>query len=254
MACTRTARKSPLPTAMLLLALTASAHAGHFTVSPVRVSLDGQARTELLTVTNRSAKTIQLQIQPTAWAQTPDGRDALTPTQELLTFPTLFELAPGAHRIVRVGTLHAPSEQEQSFRLLITELPDADALQSTNAISMRLRLSVPVFLTPRGAQPAPELVPPQVAGGQARAALRNPGTAHTKARAVRLVAEGADGHVLFEQALSAWYVLAASERVYAVNLPPDACAAVRRLVLSVETGDAVLRTTTSGPFDCLGAP
>ncbi len=65
---------------LLLLSLAPSAWAGHFTVSPVRVNLNAVARTGTLTLTNRSADDIHVQVQGFAWAQTPDGAVELTPT------------------------------------------------------------------------------------------------------------------------------------------------------------------------------
>ncbi len=163
-------------------------------------------------------------------------------------FPTLLSVPPGASRILRVGTLSAPEAQEATYRLLVTELPKGDGPKGQ--IAMRLRMSIPVFLTPKGATAEPALSELAVVDGAVQVTLRNTGTAHTRARTVRLTAEAADGTALLDRALPAWYLLAGDSRPYAVPLPAHICAETTRLRVAVETLDAHLQTSAQGPFDC----
>ena len=82
------------------------------------------------------------------WAQ--DGQeDRLEPSRELVASPSILEVAPGEQQLVRLVRLHPiPTDGEQSFRVLVDELPEEAAAQSKPGLQFLLRYSIPVFIKP----------------------------------------------------------------------------------------------------------
>ena len=94
-----------------------------------------------------------VQVQTFAWPRSPASAD-LEPTRDLLAVPPVFELAGNAQQIIRVALRGAAAgEREQAYRLLITEVPRGGA--PGTGVRFALRLSLPVFVTPAGAEPRP---------------------------------------------------------------------------------------------------
>src|SRR5262245_10806237 len=93
--------------AMTALATALPAVAGTFSISPVRVELSAQQRTEALTVRNESAdREVVVQAQAFEWTQR-DGQDSLTETRDVIVTPPVFTLAANAQQIVRVAVRKA---------------------------------------------------------------------------------------------------------------------------------------------------
>jgi fimbrial chaperone protein len=124
-----------------------AAQAATLQISPVMVDLAADANATGLTLRNSGGKPIYGQVRVFRWSQT-GGEDALTPTQDVVASPPLIEIAAGSEQLVRlVRTTPAASNVEQSYRILIDELPEPDAAPS-NGVAIRLRYSVPVFIDP----------------------------------------------------------------------------------------------------------
>lgn len=125
-----------------LLALApAPAAAGSIEVAPVSTDLAPGQQASVVTVTNRDTAPTSVQVRAFAWTQDAT-RDQLTPTQDLVVSPPVFQLAPGASQVVRM-VLRTPAQgREQAFRLLVDQIPGpGDAGQ----VRFALRLSIPVF-------------------------------------------------------------------------------------------------------------
>jgi fimbrial chaperone protein len=118
------------------------AAAGSIEVAPVSADLLPGQQAGVITVTNRDVTPTSVQVRAFAWTQDAT-RDQLTPTQNLLVSPPVFQLAPGASQVVRM-VLRAPAQgREQAFRLLVDQIPGpADAGEQ---VRFALRLSIPVF-------------------------------------------------------------------------------------------------------------
>ncbi len=98
----------PIALAGALALLTASLlEASQFTVNPTRVELSGRATSALVAVRNDGPAPIRLQLKTHAWAQTPDGQMTLSPTDDVVVFPTMVTLAPGEERKIRVAVTAA---------------------------------------------------------------------------------------------------------------------------------------------------
>jgi fimbrial chaperone protein len=141
--------------ALLLCVATLSAQAATLQISPVMVDLQSSESATGITLRNPGDRPLYGQVRVYRWDQS-NHDDTLTPTQEVVASPPLIQIAAQADQLVRlVRTTPTPVAAEQSYRILIDELPAPDAT-ATSGVMIRLRYSVPVFVEPAGkmAQPA----------------------------------------------------------------------------------------------------
>ena len=169
----------------------------------MRIDITRSARSAELRLTNTASEELSVQIDVRAWSQD-SGADELIETQELLAVPPLVTIPPGERQIVRIGHLATPSpDLEKSFRVIVTELSPNSRGPNGSALSMRLRLSIPVFVAPGSGTAAPNVVLDRLEHGTGDAAvtLRNAGTAHVKIDRVEF-RQGGEWSVLPGEALS----------------------------------------------------
>jgi fimbrial chaperone protein len=88
-----------------------------------------------------------VQIRVFRWRQA-GGRDVLEPTTDVVASPPATTLPPGADYLVRVvRTAERPPAQEESYRLLVDELPDRSQRRA-GTVAFVLRYSIPLFFGP----------------------------------------------------------------------------------------------------------
>ena len=141
----------------LALLLGTAAHGANLQISPVSISFQPGQNSAGIQLQNNGDTPLYGQVRVYAWDQR-DGVDALTPTTELVASPPIIEIAARSSqtiRLVRRGGAAAPGGAEQTYRILIDELPRGDNLQGNVAI--RLQYSVPAFVLPNNTQAAPAL-------------------------------------------------------------------------------------------------
>jgi fimbrial chaperone protein len=133
---------------MTALATATPAVAGTFSISPIRVELTAQQRTEALTVRNESDdKQVVVQAQVFEWSQR-DGQETLTETRDVIVTPPVFSMAANAQQIVRVAVRRsADTKRELTYRLILQEVPP-EAPKNFTGLQVALRLSLPIFIAP----------------------------------------------------------------------------------------------------------
>jgi len=222
-----------LTVALFIAATYGAARAEGLNVSPVRVRLEPNQRAAAITLTNDQAKSEIVRVEWFAWDQV-DGKDALTPTDELLVVPPIFNVGANSVKIVRLGLRSIePATRERSYRVFLTEVPPKNPNQTSIAIAYRF--SVPVFLPPTlHAAPKPSWSAERIDDGHVRLRVQNDGDAHIRVSSAKLYSDASRTKVLRDQAL-AGYVLAgrsADFTIDAKNVPPAAT-----LVVSAATGE-----------------
>jgi fimbrial chaperone protein len=122
-------------------------------VAPVSVEIPTPGVAATLKLRNEGTKPLDAQIRIFKWTQA-DGADVLTPTDDVAASPPVASLRSNTDYTVRiVRTDKEPVVKEESYRLLIDELPAAPTGAST-AVNIALRYSIPVFFSvPGGAAP-----------------------------------------------------------------------------------------------------
>lgn len=156
------------------------AHAGGFTIMPVRLELSNERRVGSFTIRNDADSPVTVDVRSVAWAQTAGG-DEYSPTRDIILTPTIFSLDPGVSQVVRVGLRREPDHSEElSYRVFVTEIPAAPQAGRAG-VAMTLRLSVPLFLKPKiEAKPELQWRLQRDDSGGLRLAARNNGTAHVQ--------------------------------------------------------------------------
>lgn len=218
------------------------------TVNPVRIHLSDAKRSELVELRNSGREPARFQVQANAWYESADGQMTLSPTRDLLFFPSLLEIQPGETRRIRVASTVRPGPSERSYRLIVDEFPRAP---TPGTVQVLTRLSIPVFVQPAAPKAKPR-VEAKLERGRLVAVVANAGNVYFKTESVRVVARSASGEVVFEHSFPGWYVLAGGQRRHTVELSGGACATIATLdaTARTEVGNASTMSTARPDADC----
>lgn len=133
------------------LVCVSSVQAASLQVSPVSLDLTAPVRASSITLRNNSDDRSNVQIRVYKWTQVA-GKDQLTPATEVIVSPPAAALQPDKAYTIRVVHLTAPSRSsEESYRLLIDELPEINVRRRAAAVNLATRYSIPVFFSDRSA-------------------------------------------------------------------------------------------------------
>lgn len=171
--------------AALFTLLAGMSNAQAFQVRPVRLDLGARQPASQLVVSNPTARTLLVQAEAFDWTQDKD-QEHLAPSANLIVNPPIFELAPGAQQVVRVG-MRRPIEGgvQKHHRVWLSQVATPGS-ESDSGVQMLLRVSLPVFVTGSGTG-APQAVWQRQAGSGA-IELGNSGQRHLHVRELRLIA------------------------------------------------------------------
>jgi fimbrial chaperone protein len=229
------------------LAAAAPASAGPFQVTPVRLPLSATVKSGILTIKNQNKEPMRVQASGFAWSQAPDGAPVLTASTDLVFFPSMLSLKPGESRNIRVGSATGPGSVEKTYRVIVEELPPPRRHGDDSAVRVPVKMSIPVFIQPAAPRPEPRFQAARIDDHRLTFALANAGSSHFMTRALEVLGHDSDGKQLFSQDLPAWYVLAGSNRQYAVDLPDAACGAAR-IEVRARTDDKTVSLPMARPI------
>jgi fimbrial chaperone protein len=205
-----------LALAFALLAATAPALAGRFSVAPIRVDFGAGLRIGAVTVTSEDDHPLVFKNSPSLWTQNADGGDVYTPTSDLVVTPPLLRVEAGEPRIVRIGTLRDPGEVERSYRVFLEEQAPANPEGTGATIAVVIKFGVPVFVAPRSERVAGTTEIVERKPGRITLQVKNTGNVHFNVEAIT-----ANGVAVKD--VSSWYLLPGTTRRYDLAIPPDAC-------------------------------
>ena len=118
------------------------AHAGAFSVSPVRIHMTPRERVVAVSIANEGETEVALQADVHVWAQAADGTDTLQSTEDMILAPPIIRLAPKARQVVRLALLRPADAQRQlTYRLIVREVPEITQPKDQT-------LQVPITLAP----------------------------------------------------------------------------------------------------------
>jgi len=144
--------------ALIALAITlpAAVQAAHLGVSPTLIDVAAGVSVAGLRVMNGDAEqAVSVQARLVRWQQK-DGGDVYTPATGVVASPPVTRVLPGTENLIRiVRTATHPVVGEESYRLLVDQLPESGNGQpTTGTIGLLIRHSVPVFFASAQATPA----------------------------------------------------------------------------------------------------
>jgi fimbrial chaperone protein len=209
---TRSVRSGALVNAAATLALLSSLHAnaGSLAVSPLRLTYANTAVIAAVTVENNGESEALVQTETFSWKQI-GTEHRLTATEDIIAMPPVFRLAPGARQQVRVGLTRAFSEpREQTFRLMVTEVPTSIA---PGSVAVAVRHSLPIFVLPVSPISA-DLTIKQ--GLQDDVEIANSGSKHM--RILRWRVRASSGVVIAEASGPGYLLAGASQRLAVAGL------------------------------------
>lgn len=205
--------RAALVATLLGVLAAAPAAGGSFGITPTRVTLPPSGGAEVVTLENRGDGRTLVEVQAYRWDDDTTV-EQLEPTGDILAVPPIFELDPGGSQIIRLALRRpVPPGREQTYRLVLTEVPDETG---TSGVTFALRLNLPVFVTPPGAEPRPRWSIRRGAEGD-ELVIANDGSAHLHLRSVELYADAARAPVFVSD--SSAYVLAGQERGFPLPTP-----------------------------------
>jgi fimbrial chaperone protein len=210
---------------------TVDARGARVNVTPTSIVLRSASASGAVSIANTSDTSAAFQVTVLSWTGSDGGDVQLEPTSDMVVAPSVFQLAAGESRRVRVLSRRAPTVRESAYRLVVEQLPGT---RQAAGISMLMRLSLPVFLRQglAGARPTVSQVHADAEGLDIE--VWNAGQGHLPPRAVTVRALSADGASLAETTSSAWYLLADERQRHRLALRAADCARVERISVLLE--------------------
>ena len=234
----RTARRAAL--CACALSQIGSAHAGTLRILPVRIEVAADKRFCSLSISNDDPKPVTIQIRGFGWRKDADGSDVLEPADGPIVNPSIVAIPTGETRLIRCSLPDQSGAIEQSYRLIIDELPEPNPMPGT--IQARLRISIPVFRAPARAAPVLDwAMRATQAGGTPNLVLSNRGNCHAQVSAIILHSRKSSSAP--RRIARGFYLLAKGSIALPLpDPPPDGIAGVE-----VETTDGRLSASPIDP-------
>lgn len=216
--------------ALAFFGLSAPASAASLQVSPVNLEVQGKA--SVINLRNDGQSPIQTQIRILKWTQV-NGKDELLPTRDVVASPPAAKIAPGADYVIRVVRIaKTPIEREETYRILVDQLPQKATKSGTN-VNFIMRYSIPVFFG-SGAAETPQLQWSAVLrDGKIVLRASNSGSRRVRLSAVKL--QGPKGPLLNLGDGLAGYVLGGATNTLITAKAPKAAAPGTTIKLTART-------------------
>jgi len=214
--------RTRLAALLLALSLAAPAGAANLQISPVSISFRAAQTAAGITLQNLGEQPLHGQVRVFSWDQK-DGEDVLTPATDVVASPPIMEVGPNSTQTVRLVRRNGGAvAREQTYRILIDEIPREEAAAS--GVAIRLQYSVPVFVQPLDDKAAPRLAwSLQQKDGAWFLHLKNDGNLHAQVGATVLRTAAGKEFQVSKGLLG--YALAGRERAW--RLAPEAGAVLQ---------------------------
>ncbi|HPA51789.1 MAG TPA: fimbria/pilus periplasmic chaperone [Thermoanaerobaculia bacterium] len=228
-------------TALPSLALTAAfvlarpASGAEFSVSPIRIEFDRTTRTSSVNVRNDGDRPLRAQVTLSEWSQDGDGRDVYSDSKDLVFFPKILSVEPGAEAVVRIGVRSLPASVEKTYRLYVEEMPEPSP-EGGARVNVRVRFGVGVFVQPPVKSTRAEIVALDVRDGTVHVPVRNTGSVSFRVDKVLLCGTRASGEPLSRE-IGGWYVLAGATRPFQARLTEEECRGLVRIDVAAVGAD-----------------
>ena len=161
--------------------------AGIFSVTPVRIYMTANERAAAVTVTNEGDEELVMQADIYDWSQSADGMDQLSLSADMIMSPPVLKIAPKSYQVVRLISLNGRDKTRQhTYRMIIREIPELNSSQANMQLQIAYAFSIPIFVTPPGANPKLDCFLVRVAPVAAKAVCQNTGSATAHASSLQI--------------------------------------------------------------------
>ena len=203
-----------------LLFTSSAANAASLFVRPKSVMFAPGESAASVTVTNSGTAPVTAQLRLYAWDQR-DNQDSLASTDALVASPPMLQIPAGSSQTIRlVRVAKTPAATEESYRMIVDEVPTPGSNDTGASVVVQLRYSVPVFIFPKTSQPANATFKASVSGGALMLDVSNRGKSHAQISNVRLAYPDGSTHVIGPGLVG--YVLPDKQRQWKLNIPASA--------------------------------
>lgn len=218
--------------AFAAIAVPATASAGLFSISPIRLDLDRQNRTDSITIGNNEAeRKIEMQAKLFEWTQDADGNDVYVESSNLVYFPRIFAVDRQDQRVIRVGLKVPAPAMEQAYRLFVEELPPPpDAGRKGAQVQFVLRFGVPIFVRPDKEQLGGAIEGVESAASAATVVIRNTGNQNFQIQSLSVKSQAG-----YEKQIVGGYVLAGATKRISAAFPAELCRTLGKLQIVMKT-------------------
>ena len=234
----------------LLAGAVGLASAARFSLNPIRVHLGAGHPVETVVLGNEEDHPLSFEVQVKRWTQDTDGAWTLVPSDDLVVHPLIVTVAVGAQARLRIGTLSPSTAGEQAYRVELQQLRDPAGPADGAQIRMLTRISLPVFVQPRGAKSHLALTVSSPAAEKLGLSLRNAGPAYAPPGVATVRVLDGDGRVVHQGKLSLGYVLAGAQLPVATAWPAGACGRAARVELTTAEGANLRADVPAGLRRC----
>lgn len=217
------------------------AHAGSFSAVPVKLFMEKKTRSAVLKIVNTGDEKLTLQLSANLWHQDENGIDKVDPTNDIIFFPRIAQVAPGSAQVIRIGYEGPPpGAVEQTYRFYIEELPVAKPGEV--AVKIAVRMGIPIFVKPVVTTRLWTIERFDLTGGTLGARIRNGGNTHLIVSALKTTALDDSGAEIFSRRMSGWYVLPGISKKHTLQISRDECLKARSIRLEAEVDGTTAET------------
>ncbi|NNU60871.1 molecular chaperone [Ochrobactrum soli] len=171
------------------------------------IDLSAQTAASNIRIWNDAKRPINVQARIYRWSQS-NGADTYAEATDVVVSPPISQLKPGSENIVRiVRTSKSPVKAEESYRLIVDELPYI-AQRRSGTLNLVIRHSIPVFFSQPGTPDANPSWSVQRQSGGYRVTVNN--TGNKRLRVFDLALQGAGGRAVAQRKGLVGYVLGQS--------------------------------------------
>jgi fimbrial chaperone protein len=216
----------------IVLQAPAPCRAADFTISPTTITLTNEPAADVA-VTNTGTTVARISVHAYAWTQDPNDVEKLTESDDVVYFPEIFVLPPGGTQRIRVGVSGSPKEREQTYRLIVQELPPSRAAGGAG-VTFVGRVDMPVFVPPGNSivqTRVPKIVSLSVDRGVALAVLANEGNVHIRQSTLTFTGTDASGNVVWRDSKQPFYILAKNQQNVRAAIPQPLCGRIRTVTV-----------------------
>jgi len=196
------------------------AAAASLQVTPVKIQVDAPAAASKISLSNPGDRPLTAQLRVFKWTRI-NGEDKLVATRDVVASPPVVKLEPGEPYMVRIVRVKkSPVAGEESYRLLVDKIPDADTETPAFGPRFVVRQSIPVFFTAAAA--SPQIAWDAVAkSGRLYLKARNDGERRLRISALQVAA---NDRAPVPVGVGLGYVLGQSSELWPAKLPAGALA------------------------------
>jgi len=216
----------------LCMLVPAASIAGLFGISPIRLDLDRQNKTDSITISNdETERKLEMQAKLVEWTQDAKGNDVYVESNDLVFFPRIFSVDQQDQRVVRVGLKVPAAATEKSYRLFIEELPPPpDPAKKGAQVLFVVRFGVAIFVRPDKEQLAGAIESVEAAPTAATVVIRNTGNQNFQIQSLSVKSQAG-----YEKEIVGGYVLAGATKHVTAPFPPDMCTKLGKLHIVMKT-------------------